>query len=120
VGPHVFPTVLALLLAILGTGLALRALFAKRVAMTQSAIAEREEATPLRALGLLCVAALYIPFAIALGYVPALFLLIAGVALYEGAKPGWRLGLVALGGAAFLWLLFAALLGVRQPESMFF
>jgi hypothetical protein len=119
VGPHVFPTVLALLLGILGVSLALRTLIARRVAAKASGDKE-EEATPLRALGLLGVGALYIPAAMLLGYVPALFLLIASVALYEGAKPTLRLGLVAIGGAIFFWLLFVAFLGVRQPQSIFF
>jgi hypothetical protein len=119
VGPHVFPTALALLLAIFGSSLALRTLFAKRA--TAKAAGDREtEATPIRALGLLGIGALYIPAAMILGYVPALFLLIATVALYEGAKLSWRLGLIAIGGAIFFWLLFVALLGVRQPEGLLF
>lgn len=119
VGPHIFPTVLALLLGVLGSSLALRTLFAKRA--TAKAAGEAEaEATPLRALGLLGIGALYIPAAMILGYVPALFLLIAVIALYEGAKLSWRLGFVAIGGAIFFWLLFVALLGVRQPEVLLF
>ena len=119
VGPHVFPSVLALLLAILGMGLAVRTLLAKR-ALARAGGEREGEATPLRALGLLGVAALYIPFAVLLGYVPAIILLIAAVALYEGAKPSWRLAMIAIAGAVFFWLLFVALLGVRQPASLFF
>ena len=78
------------------------------------------EATPLRAFGLLGIGALYIPAALLLGYVPALFLLIAGIALYERAKLSWRMGAIAAAGAVLFWLLFVALLGVRQPQSILF
>jgi putative tricarboxylic transport membrane protein len=117
VGPHVFPTVLALLLGVLGISLGLRTLLSRRaVAGAQG----ENEASPLRALGLLGIAALYIPAAIVLGYVPAILLLIAAIALYEGAKLSWRIGAIAAGGALFFWLLFVEFLGVRQPEGIFF
>ncbi len=120
VGPHVFPTVLALLLGIIGVSLALRALFARRLVAAKASELPVSEATPLRALGLLGVGALYIPFALLLGYVPALFLLIACIALYEKAKLSWRMAVIAVAGALLFWLLFVALLGVRQPQSILF
>nr|TFG55052.1 MAG: tripartite tricarboxylate transporter TctB family protein [Hyphomicrobiales bacterium] len=120
VGPHVLPTALAILLGIVGVSLALRTLFARHVAAARTSTSRESEATPLRALGLLAVGALYIPFAWGLGYVPTVFLLIAGIALYEKAAPSWRLAGIALGGAVLFWLLFVALLGVRQPQSMLF
>ncbi len=120
VGPHVFPTVLALLLGIIGVSLALRALFARRLVAAKASELAETEATPLRALGLLGVGALYIPFALLLGYVPALFLLIACIALYEKAKLSWRMAVIAVAGALLFWLLFVALLGVRQPQSILF
>ena len=55
-----------------------------------------------------------------LGYPLALVLLLLAVSLYEGAKPSWRMYAVALGGAAFFWLLFDVVLGVRQPEGLLF
>ncbi len=120
VGPHIFPTFLALLLGTVGVSLALRSLFVKRLASANASGPVEGEATPLRALGLLGVGALYIPFALLLGYVPALFLLIACIALYEKAKPSWRMAAIAMGGALMFWLLFVALLGVRQPQSILF
>ncbi|MEE8439334.1 MAG: tripartite tricarboxylate transporter TctB family protein [Micropepsaceae bacterium] len=125
VGPHFFPTFLALLLGIVGVSLALRTLFVKRpftakVGAAKASGPDDGEATPLRALGLLGVGALYIPFALLLGYVPALFLLIASIALYEKAKPSWRMAAIAIAGALLFWLLFVALLGVRQPQSILF
>jgi hypothetical protein len=120
VGPHVFPTVLALLLGIVGASLAVRSLFAKRTAVEMEGDKMVGEATPLRAFGLLGIGALYIPAAMLLGYVPALFLLIASIALYERAQLSWRMAAIAAGGAVMFWLLFVALLGVRQPESILF
>jgi Na+-transporting NADH:ubiquinone oxidoreductase subunit NqrB len=55
-----------------------------------------------------------------LGYVPAIILLIAAVALYEGIRPSWRVLAVAAGGAALFWLLFVVLLGAPQPRGLFF
>ena len=120
VGPHVFPTVLALLLGIVGASLAARALIARRVSAERASDEMVGEATPLRAFGLLGIGALYIPAALFLGYVPALFLLIASIALYERAKLSWRMAAIAAGGAVLFWLLFVALLGVRQPQSILF
>ena len=120
VGPHVFPSVLALLLGIVGASLAVRAVLAKRPAVEEAGDKMVGEATPLRAFGLLGIGALYIPAALLLGYVPALFLLIACVALYERAKLSWRMAVIAAGGAVLFWLLFVALLGVRQPQSILF
>lgn len=120
VGPHVFPTVLALLLGIVGASLAVRALSAKRISVEKESDEMVGEATPLRALGVLGIGALYIPAALLLGYVPALFLLIASIALYERAKLSWRMAAIAAGGALLFWLLFVAILGVRQPESILF
>lgn len=120
VGPHVFPTALALLLGIVGVSLALRGLFAKRLVAAKASGSAVSEATPLRAFGLLGIGALYIPFALLFGYVPALFLLIACIALYEGAKPSWRMAVIAIAGALLFWLLFVALLGVSQPQSILF
>jgi hypothetical protein len=118
VGPHVFPTVLALLLGIAGVSMALRALFARRPIAVKASDEPASEATPLRAFGLLGIGALYIPFALLFGYVPALFLLIASIALYEGATPSWRMAVIAVAGALLFWLLFVALLGVGQPQSI--
>jgi hypothetical protein len=74
----------------------------------------------LRALGLLGIGALYMPAAWILGYVPALILLILGIALYEGMRPSWRVVGIAIGGATLFWLLFVVLLGVPQPAGLLF
>ena len=120
VGPHVFPTALALLLGIVGISLAVRALLARRPSGEKADEVMVGEATPLRAFGLLGIGALYIPAALLFGYVPTLFFLITSIALYEKAKPSWRMAVIAIAGAVLFWLLFVALLGVRQPQSILF
>jgi putative tricarboxylic transport membrane protein len=122
IGPTGLPTVLAGLLAVLAVAIAARALLIPRRSSAPSSPAPEKDAEApwLRALGMLGLIALYIPLASVLGYGPALFLVISSVALYEGMKPSWRLFLVAAGGAAFFFVLFDLILGVRQPEGLFF
>ena len=121
VGPRGLPTVLAVLLAIFAVAIGARALLTAPAAVPDRVAEVKEgEAKWPRALGMLVIVALYIPLAIVLGYFAALFLIIAGVALYEGVKPSWRLFAVAAGGAGFFWLLFVEFLGVRQPSGLFF
>ena len=122
VGPHGLPKVLAIALAVVAVGLGVRALIAKRpVTVPETAANDDDpEATPLRALGLLGIGALYMLAAWILGYVPALILLILGIALYEGMRPSWRVVGIAIGGATLFWLLFVVLLGVPQTAGLLF
>jgi hypothetical protein len=121
IGPRGLPTILAALLALIAVALGLRALLIPAVAAPADAHEQdSEEAPPARAFGLIAVGALYIPLAFVLGYVPAVFLLLLGVMFYEGLKPSIRSFAVAAGGALFFWLLFVAVLGVDQPEGLFF
>lgn len=124
VGPQGLPTILAALLALVAVSLGARALLSglsDRVAPPPP-VGQRElrEASPLRALGLLAIGALYVPFAWLFGYVPALVMVITGVALYEGMSPSWRMAAVVVGGSALFWLLFSAILGVPQPRGVIF
>ena len=127
VGPHGLPTVLAVLLALVGVGLGARAFLSGLSGFSGRVPPEptvgkpaRKEASPLRALGLLAIGALYVPFAWLFGYVPALVLVIAGVALYEGMSLSWRMAAVVIGGTALFWLLFSTILGVPQPTGVIF
>jgi hypothetical protein len=69
---------------------------------------------------MLLIGVLYIPFAGLVGYWLALLLLLLAVSLYEGMKPSWRVLAVAIGGAAFFFLLFDVVLGIRVPEGLLF
>jgi hypothetical protein len=118
-GPTSLPTILAIVLAVIAITLGARSLAATPA--RSSAKEEKEDEAPWpRALGILGIAALYLPAAAFLGYPIALFLLLVAVGLYEGKAPDWRLFAVAAGGAAFFWLLFDVILGVRQPEGILF
>lgn len=114
VGADGMPLVLATVLAGLAALLVLRGLRAGRAASGEGG------ARPRRALGFLAVAAVYMPAAWLLGYVGGLAVMIGAVALYEGARPGWQLAAVAIGGGAFFWVVFVQLLGVAQPHGVLF
>ena len=51
------------------------------------------------------------------GYLLSIALLIFGLCMYQGVKPGPRLVAIAAGGSFVLWLLFAQLLSVRMPAG---
>ncbi len=119
-GPTSLPTVLALVLAIIAITLGARSLSAAPASSSKRKDDDEDEAPWPRALGILGIAALYLPAAYFLGYPIALFLLLVAVGLYEGKAPDWRLFTVAAGGAVVFYLIFDIILGVRQPEGMLF
>lgn len=120
VGADGIPVLLAALLAVIALAIGVQA-FVRVPAPAKPASTEGEaEAPVLRALGLLGFGVLYIMVVQILGYFPTIALLIGAVALYEGMRLSWRLVAVALGGAAFFWLLFVMVLGIRQPAGLFF
>lgn len=127
VGAGGLPLILGGILALLAAILAFRGWLARpeRTLAAPTATGEPEDsgegsASLGRALGFLGIAALYGPVATLLGYVGGLAFLIGAIALYERARPTWRLGAVALGGAVCFWLVFVQLLGVAQPRSSIF
>ncbi len=123
VGADGLPLILTVLLASLGVMLILRTLLFPSPSRARSAPADGGEyqAPFPRALGFLAIAVGYALIAPIIGYLPAVALLIAAVAMYEGGmRPSWRLAIIAVGGAMAFWLLFVWLLGVRQPAGMFF
>jgi hypothetical protein len=117
VGAQGLPRILAFLLAGLALLIFVRGflLVPKRLATIDGD--EDPDALPRRALGFLAIAAGYVLVSPLVGYGPALALLIAAVAIYEGTKPSWRMAAIAIGGAVVFWLLFVQLLGVEQPAS---
>jgi hypothetical protein len=118
VGPRGFPLVLTVALVAVAAAIAVRALLSAPVGARERGETDYPEARWPRALGLLALGALYVPLAMTLGYPLALFLLLVAVPLYEGMRFSWRVPAVAAGGAAFFYVLFEIVLGVRQPESL--
>jgi Tripartite tricarboxylate transporter TctB family len=120
VGPRGFPLVLTVALVAVATAIAVRALTIAPVGTREPGDTQEPEARWPRALGLLTLGALYVPVSSILGYPLALFLLLVAVPLYEGMRFSWRVPAVAAGGAAFFYVLFEIVLGVRQPEGLLF
>lgn len=130
VGAAGLPRILAVLLAGFGLVLVARAMlagalnFGRAPRPVPAAAASSDDREPMaelpRALAFLAFGAAYIAVLPVIGYLPAVALLIAAVAVFEGARPSWRTGLVALGGAVLYWAVFVRLLGVRQPPGWFF
>jgi putative tricarboxylic transport membrane protein len=122
VGAQGLPLILAILLAGLAVAIVLRGLAAsrRRRPATEANADEDETAPPRRALGFVAIAAGYVLVTPLVGFAPALALLIAAVAVFEGTRPSWRVAAVAVAGAFAFWLLFVQILGVEQPRSMFF
>jgi hypothetical protein len=123
VGAQGLPTILASMLAGLAALIIVRGIATARRPVPVSGPDEDlgdVEASPGKALGLLAIAAGYLVVSPYLGYGPAVALLIAAVATYEGMKPSLRLLGVAVGGAVAFWLLFVRVLGVEQPTGLLF
>jgi putative tricarboxylic transport membrane protein len=120
VGAQGLPRILAALLAGVAVLIIARGVIMARKPLRATPVQADDEAPPRRALGFLAIAAGYVVVAPLVGFAPALALLIAAVAIYEGAVPSWRTAVVAVAGALAFWLLFVQLLGVEQPRSLFF
>lgn len=124
IGATGLPRLLAMLLAFIGLALIARTAFvalAARRARVPAAPAEEEDGAPLpRAIGLLLIGGAYVVLLPFIGYFLSVALLIAGVALYEGAARSWVLPTAALGGATLYWAIFVKLLGVHQPAGTLF
>ena len=115
VGAGGLPGALAYALAGLATLLIVRSFALARAARAPRSEEDlRQDGRPLRAIGLLLFGAAYVLLIPWLGYVVSVALLIAGIALYEGARRNWVLPAVAIGGALVYWAIFVKLLGVNQ------
>lgn len=123
IGPRGLPAVLSIMLAVLALAIGARSFVSAPAAVKapQPPDAPKEAEAPWpRALGILAIGMLYVPVVDVLGYFVTVFLLLAGIALYEGLKPSWRLFAISFAGAALFWLLFAYVLGIRQPAGLLF
>lgn len=124
-GPRGLPVVLAGLLAFLALILTARGLLSLRtpaadIAANDEEDDQRADAPMARAIGFLVIGAAYILLLPWLGYPLSIAMLIAAIALYEGARPDWRLFAAAAFGGVLFWLLFNKLLGVAQPAGALF
>ena len=119
VGAAGLPELYAVALALLALLLVARSLTSRAtVRETAEASADRMTASQhLRAVGLLLPGAAYLLLISSLGYFAAIFLLILGVALYAGAKPGLRLISISVLGAISMWVIFDRLFNIPLPTG---
>ncbi|CAN7621215.1 tripartite tricarboxylate transporter TctB family protein [Rhizobium sp. LjRoot254] len=123
VGASGLPRALAFVLAILGVILIARTLLVARAAAPAKAAPsddDEEQASLPRGIGFLLIGAAYVLLLPFVGYILATALMIAAVALYEGAARTWVIPAAALGGGVFYWAIFVKLLGVHQPMGSIF
>lgn len=116
-GPGGMPRAYGWLLVVLGGILCAQAAIAGRRAAPLADEWRGQRRRILWAAGLLAFGVAYVLVVERLGYLVSIALLLMGVALYQGAAPGWRPLLIAVVGATLLWTLFAVILGVRLPQG---
>lgn len=120
VGPAGFPKLLGVLMVFLGVVLCIQSLynyFKQKASMSEEWHGQAR--VILRASGMLGMGIIYLLLVKTLGYLISIMLLIFMVALYQGVKPGWRVAIIAIAGAAGLWAIFTLLLGVSMPSGIF-
>ena len=117
VGAAGLPTLDAVVLALLALVLIARSL-AARAADPESAVrGAAGRGSHLRALGLLLPGIAYLLLIGSLGYFATVLLLILGVALYAGARPGVGLFATGVVGASVMWATFVVLFAIPLPSG---
>ncbi len=115
------PRVYGWLMVILGAILSLQSIVAYLRSPEKKSLASEWQGQGLKILkaaGLVSFGIGYLLIVNSLGYIVSIALLLIAVALYRGAPMGLRLLATGIGGAIFLWLIFAVLLGVRMPSGV--
>jgi putative tricarboxylic transport membrane protein len=119
VGAQAVPKGLAISLAVLSALLIAQELLRPRRAAGPAGEPEAGGSRAhLRAAGMLLIGMGYLAVVGALGYMPALVLLVLASALYLGQSPSARLVLVAVGLAVLYYLIFVQLLGIPLPPGV--
>ncbi len=72
----------------------------------------------IRVGGMLAIGVIYVLVVPWLGYIVSLTGLITATCYYQGGAVTRQLGLVALAGALFFWLLFVVVLRIPQPPGI--
>lgn len=123
-GSRGMPVVYGWLMIVLGALVAVQALVAawRQPAAERAALMATEWRGQGRKLlwaaGMLGFVVAYLLSVRTLGYGVAMAALIASVAMFLGARPGWRPLLVGVVGALVLWSIFVPLLGVPMPRGL--
>lgn len=122
VGPGGLPKIYAVILAGLSLLLMVQSLVRQRRAAARAlweANAVRIERRQLyRAGGMLAIGLLYVLVVPYLGYIPTIAALIAATTYYQGGSLTRQVGIVAVIGAIFFWILFVLILRIPQPAGL--
>jgi putative tricarboxylic transport membrane protein len=114
-GADGLPRGLAVVLAVVSTLIAVRALWVHRRAASDLSPDATTSLEHARALGILAIGAAYVILTPLIGYLPGAALVLIVTTLYYGAPPRLSLFVVSVAGATFLWFLFARVLSVSMP-----
>ena len=110
VGPQGLPKAYAVVLAALSLILIARSTRQQSSGESRTSLA--------RVAGMLLIGILYLAVVPWLGYILSLAGLIAATTYYQGGGFSGRVGIVALSGAVFFWVLFVAVLGIPHPPGI--
>ena len=117
VGAAGIPFIYAAMVAAMGLALAAKAGAAWWFGRDAPRLAGVESRRLLRAAVMLGIGLAYVAMVGLLGYPLALAGVLAGAALYQGERPGWRLVRIASGGGAAFWLFFDGFLRLDMPSG---
>ena len=123
IGADGLPKSYAMFLAALSVLLIARALLAgRRTALSSPRLGDGERAAKhaavWRAAGMIAIGIAYVVAVPYLGYFLSIAILIVATTYYQGGRLTRKTGAVAVGGAAFLWVLFVWLLRIPQPSGI--
>ncbi|MDB5594421.1 MAG: tripartite tricarboxylate transporter TctB family protein [Hyphomicrobiales bacterium] len=118
VGPDGLPKAYGLILGFLSLLLMARAGLRPVFAGLTPSKASGDLFAMRRAIGMGVIGVIYIVAVPFLGYPLCIASVIGAAAAYQGGAIGWRLALIALAGAIFLWLIFVMLLHIGQPAGI--
>ena len=117
VGAAGVPFIYAAMVTAMGLALAAKAAAAWWFGRAASRLADVERRRLLGAAVMLGIGVAYVAVVVFLGYPLALAGVLAGAALYQGERPGWRLVRIALGGGAAFWIFFDGVLRLGMPSG---
>ena len=115
VGAAGIPFLYAAMVAAMGLALAAKAAAARWFRRAAPRLAGVENRRLLGAAVMLGIGVAYLAVVGFLGYPLALAGVLAGAALYQGERAGWRLVRIALAGGAAFWLFFDGFLRLDMP-----
>ena len=117
VGAAGIPLIYVAMVAATGLALAAKAAAARWFGRAAPQLGGAESRRLLGAAVMLGIGVAYVAVVGFLGYPLAVAGVLAGAALYQGERPGWRLARVAVAGGAAFWLFFDGLLRLDMPSG---